>query len=103
MLSPLYLSNINISGIVDGSYTVGSLAGVSVSCEIDDCSCSVTVFGGSYTGGLIGRNSYSELYNSFFIGNVTGIVSTGGFIGEPPILIPLTSRTFWEVLNLNIA
>jgi Secretion system C-terminal sorting domain len=76
------VSNIEVSGIINGNLEVGALIGKSYGNTISDCSSSSSVMGGSSTGGLIGSNSNSEISNCYCYGNVTGSVYTGGFIGE---------------------
>ncbi len=78
------LSDSSVSGSVSGTgFNIGGLVGNN-SADINRCSSTADVTGGSYVGGLIGWNYLSDksISNSFSAGNVSGTDYVGGFLGH---------------------
>lgn len=95
------LCGYNFIGIIKTCYADGQVCGGTNSSrlgglcgenygEISDCYSSGSILGGSYLGGLCGRNYYSSVCNCYATGSVTGSDFIGGFCGYS-IIGPITN------------
>ncbi len=73
--------NIQLSGIVEGSFNAGGLAGSGKLIHIKDCESNVSISGIGKAGGLAGVTYFSEIENSYSIGSVSGSNWIGGLAG----------------------
>ena len=81
------ISNVYVTGNIDGYYYVGGLIGYASSITIENTYSSADVNArynsNSYAGGIIGRALYATISNSYTTGDVTAIGSVvGGIAGE---------------------
>jgi hypothetical protein len=75
------LNNVRVTGALSSSGTwIGGLIGVSEG-TITRCSANISVTGGRYAGGLVGRLAWGLVSQSHASGNVKGTESIGGLIG----------------------
>lgn len=76
------LSNINVSGIVNGYASVGGLVGQALNSTISDISSNFEITGSQLLGGIIGYSS-STIENSNSTGKIKGTNGTlGGIVGS---------------------
>ena len=90
------ISNCFATGDVTGDFATGGLVGDNSSDEdiIINCYATGDVTGGlESTGGLVGRN-YSQIYNSYATGKVTGDFWVGGLVGSE--YSPIYGDCFWN-------
>ena len=86
-LTTTTIENCYSTGTVSSQYhSCGGLVGANQSSSVIKCSyssCSVSVIGSRYsTGGLVGYNVGSSIYNSYATGSVSGAYAVGGLAGN---------------------
>ena len=84
------------TGNVTGSTRVGGLIGELGSTTVSNSYADVTVEGGSYVGGFVGKMTTGggEITGSFARGDVSGTGEAGGFVGQAGEYVSLTSLLF---------
>ena len=75
------INNVDVTGDVSGTNSVGGLVGLSYG-SISESSATGDVSGAAYVGGLVGHQRYNPITNSYSQGTVTGTYSVGGLVGE---------------------
>ena len=76
-------STASVNGVnvnIGDSSNVGGFAGLNSNGDISDCYATGNVLGIESVGGFVGENE-SGIYNSYAIGNVDGVIPVGGFAG----------------------
>ncbi len=93
------IENVSVSGTIQGTSTVGGLAGqVNAAGSIIDCHADVSVSGSSHmVGGLVGNNNEGALDNNSSEGDVSGQNRVGGLVGSNAG--PLTNSHSASVVN----
>ncbi len=95
--SPAKICNLAVSGDVTVKTYGGALAAyVKDYVEIDRCSSSATLNGGTYLGGLIGyiTGANSKVTNCYNTGDVNGTGNSGGIIGGHSTTTPVMENFF---------
>lgn len=74
---------VSVSGVINGSDSVGGIAGrSSYFSVITNCYSTCDVNGANGVGGIAGSPTTTEINNSYSIGTVKGTTNVGGFVGN---------------------